>query len=329
MKYSFALIIFVFMISSCSRSNKTGVASSPEGMVLIPGGSFKMGGRSQESTQDEFPRHDVTIRSFYMDATEITNEQFERFVKETNYVTVAEKDVDWEQMSKQVPPGTPRPADSLMVAGSLVFKKTTTAVDLTDYSQWWRWTAGANWRHPEGPASDIRDRMDHPVVHVAWIDAQAYAKWAGKRLPAEEEWEWAAAGGSSDAIYTWGNEPASSASKKANFWQGSFPYENLEEDGFFATAPVKSYPANVFGLYDLGGNVWEWCEDVYDDRGYVEMTEDRMPSFRVRLTAERVLRGGSFLCNDSYCSGYRISRRMGSTPDSGLNHAGFRCVKDL
>ena len=326
---SFTLIIFVFLISSCSRSNEMSVAGSPEGMVLIPGGSFKMGGRSEESTQDEFPRNDVKIRSFYMDATEITNKQFERFVKETNYVTVAEKDVDWEQMSKQVPPGTPRPADSLMVAGSLVFKKTTTAVDLSDYSQWWRWTTGANWRHPEGPASDIKDRMDHPVVHIAWIDAQAYAKWAGKRLPTEEEWEWAASGGSSDVIYTWGNEPASGASEKANFWQGSFPYENLEEDGFFATAPVKSYPANPFGLYDLGGNVWAWCEDVYDDRGYVEMTEDRIPSFRGNLTAERVLRGGSFLCNDSYCSGYRVSRRMGSTPDSGLNHAGFRCVKDL
>lgn len=298
-------------------------------MVLIPGGTFTMGGRSPESSPDEFPRHQVTVKSFYMDATEVTNVDFDLFVKATGYITVAEKAVDWEVMKQQVPEGTPRPADSLMVPGSLVFKMTTAAVDLNDYSQWWRWTPGANWRHPEGPGSDITNRMDHPVVHVSWIDAQAYAQWAGKRLPTESEWEWAASGGSSDVVYPWGNEPASASATKANFWQGAFPYQNLNDDGFPSTAPVKSFPPTPLGLYDVAGNVWEWCSDVYNREGYVQMPEDALPATRGNLTAERILRGGSYLCNDSYCSGYRVSRRMGSTPDSGTNHVGFRCVKDL
>ena len=304
----------------------------PAGMVLIPGGTYTMGARSQQSERNEFPRHEEKVDPFYMDATEVTNTQFKQFVDATGYITIAERDVDWEEMKKQVPPDTPQPPDSILVPGSLVFKMTSTAVNLNDYSQWWHWTAGANWQHPEGPNSAIEKRMDHPVVHIAWVDALAYAQWAGKRLPTEAEWEWAASGGSSEVIYPWGNEPAAQAADKANFWQGGFPYQNLEEDGFFGTAPVKSFPPNQFGLYDMAGNVWEWCDNIYNNQGYVEMVEDQLPPTRGQefsAQAERVLRGGSFLCNDSYCSGYRVSRRMGSSTDSGLNHAGFRCVKDI
>ncbi|MGE0773396.1 MAG: formylglycine-generating enzyme family protein [Cyclobacteriaceae bacterium] len=296
-------------------------------MVLIQGGNYTMGGRSNQASRDEFPRHEERVNSFYMDATEVTNEQFAAFVKATGYMTTAEKDVDWEEMKKQVPEGTPKPADSLLLAGSLVFKQTSTAVNLNDYSQWWRWKTGASWKHPNGPGSDIKDKMNHPVVHISWFDAHAYARWAGKRLPTEAEWEWAASGGSSDVVYPWGNDPANQSADKANFWQGNFPYENTEEDGFYATAPVKSFPPNKFGLYDMAGNVWEWCEDIYNNQGYVEMVQDQVPGGR-SFGVEHVLRGGSFLCNDSYCSGYRVSRRMGSTPDSGLNHTGFRCVRD-
>jgi formylglycine-generating enzyme len=325
----------VLFLVSCGRLHDDKTPKLPEGMVLIPGGSFTMGGRSGDAVSNEFPRHKENITAFYMDATEVTNAQFTAFVKATGYITVAEKDIDWEEMKEQLPPGTPKPPDSLLVAGSLVFKKTSSAIDLNDYSKWWSWITGANWRHPEGPHSDINDRMDHPVVHIAWADAKAYAAWAGKRLPTEAEWEWAASGGSSDVIYPWGNDPAAKASDKANFWQGSFPYENLNEDGFFGTAPVRSYPPNKFDLYDMAGNVWEWCEDTFNNQGYVEMIEDKLPASRANAVGESspkqelVLRGGSFLCNDSYCSGYRVSRRMGTSSDSGLNHAGFRCVKDL
>ena len=330
-----AAILLVIFAAACGRATTDKEGITPEGMLLIPGGSFTMGGRSDEASTDEFPRHPENISPFYMDATEVTNAQFQKFVEATGYITTAEKDVNWEELKKQVPEGTPKPADSLLVAGSLVFKKTSSAIDLNDYSKWWSWTTGANWRHPEGPGSDIKDRANHPVVHISWFDAHAYAQWVGKRLPTEAEWEWAASGGSSDVIYPWGNEPAATAADKANFWQGSFPYENLNEDGFFGTSPVRSYPPNKFGLYDMAGNVWEWCEDTYDRRGYVEMIQDKIPPSRNNMAAdftaqsERVLRGGSFLCNDSYCSGYRVSRRMGNTTDSGLNHTGFRCVKDI
>lgn len=305
---------------------------APDGMVFIQGGTFLMGARSGESGMEEYPRHEKNVASFFMDATEVTNAQFAEFVKATGYRTTAERDIDWEELKNQVPSGTPKPPDSLLVPGSLVFKMTSTAVNLSDYSQWWEWKIGADWRHPEGPGSDLNNRMNHPVVHVSWNDAQAYAKWAGKRLPSEAEWEWAAAGGSSEVVYPWGNEPTSNALDKANFWQGFFPYENKGEDGFEGTAPVKSFPPNKFGLYDMAGNVWEWSSDVFTPEGYRKLPEEAMPpSPRSGSTSavERVVRGGSFLCNDSYCSGYRVSRRMGSSMDSGHSHTGFRCVMDL
>ena len=311
----------------------------PAGMVTIPSGSFIMGGKSDQAYKDEFPRHEVAVSGFYMDATEVTNAHFKKFVDATGYVTIAERDIDWEEIKEQVPPGTPKPADSVLKAGSLVFQETEGPVDLNNYSQWWKWTIGANWQHPEGPGSRIEDRMDHPVVHIAWEDAQAYAEWAGKRLPTEAEWEWAAMGGRDDVKYPWGNGTIEEASDKANFWQGKFPFQNYELDGYKGTAPVKSFPPNGYGLYDVAGNVWEWCEDKYDVTTYQQYAEESQVSNptgsqnyydpREPYTPKHVIRGGSFLCNDSYCSGYRVARRMSSSKDSGFNHTGFRCVKDL
>ena len=309
------------------------------GMVLIPGGTFPMGGKSEQAYEDEFPVHEVTVSPFYMDMTEVTNAQFQAFVNETDYVTIAEKDIDWEELKSQVPASTPRPADSVLMAGSLVFKQTSSPVNLDDYTQWWRWTTGASWRHPEGASSSIAGRMDHPVVHIAWDDVQAYADWAGKRLPTEAEWEWASSGGNFANKYPWGNESVEEAIDKANFWQGIFPFQNHNLDGFFGTAPVKSYSANGYGLYDMAGNVWEWCEDKYDIFSYqrdLELGTVKNPSGssqyydpREPLSPKHVIRGGSFLCNDSYCSGYRVARRMSSSKDSGFNHTGFRCAMDV
>jgi sulfatase modifying factor 1 len=328
-------------VSGCRSTTKKSAnqISLPLEMVLIPSGSFIMGGKSDQAYEDEFPRHEVAISSFFMDETEVTNRAFQQFVHATGYVTVAERAIDWEQMKQQVPLGTPKPPDSVLQAGSLVFRQTDRPVDLNDYSQWWQWTTGADWRHPEGVDSHIKNRMDHPVVHISWEDAQAYARWAGKRLPTEAEWEWASMGGKENAKYPWGNESVEQASDKANFWQGKFPYQNYVLDGFERTAPVKSFAANGYGLYDMAGNVWEWCQDKYDvtvyDR-YASKGEVSNPlgseyynDPREPYAPKHVIRGGSFLCNDSYCSGYRVSRRMSSSRDSGFNHTGFRCVKDV
>jgi formylglycine-generating enzyme len=346
--YSLLIIFYLIFSQSCDQKQSSKKELSEdgdlsgnvaEGMVIIPSGSFQMGGRSDQASEDEFPKHEVIISSFYMDVKEVTNKQFREFVKSTGYITIAERDIDWEEIKKQVPPGTPKPPDSILRAGSLVFHATNGPVNLRDYSKWWRWTIGANWLHPEGPDSAISDRMDHPVVHIAFDDAVAYAKWAGKRLPTEAEWEWAASGGNNENKYPWGNDPIEAATDKANFWQGLFPYQNFGSDGYLGTAPVGSFPANNYGLYDMAGNVWEWCQDKYDIDSYskdqqkgsvtnpsgsIEYNDPREP-----FTPKHVIRGGSFLCNDSYCSGYRISRRMSSSKDSGLCHTGFRCVMDL
>ena len=311
--------------------------TSLTGMVLIKGGTFMMGGDNNQASPDEFPKHKVKVDDFWIDATEVTNAQFQKFVDATHYITTAEKKPDWEEMKTTLPPGTPKPPDSLLVAASLVFRQTSGPVDLNDYGQWWGWVKGADWKHPEGPNSSIKEKENYPVVQVSWYDAMAYCKWAGKRLPTEAEWEFAARGGLENNIYPWGNESVNVGKAKANSWGGKFPYYNDKKDNYTGSAPVKSFLPNGYGLYDMAGNVWEWCSDWYDANYYktLENTTATNPQGPAKsydpedtYTPKRSLRGGSFLCNDSYCSGYRVARRMKSSPDTGLEHTGFRCVKD-
>ena len=326
-----------FSAASVDSSLKFNGDTSVNGMVFIKGGTFMMGGDNSQASADEYPKHKVQVNSFWMDATEVTNAQFAKFVKATHYITTAEKKPDWEEMKKTLPPGTPKPPDSLLVAASLVFHQTSGPVDLNDYSQWWSWVKGADWKHPQGPGTNIEGKENYPVVQVSWYDAMAYCNWAGKRLPTEAEWEFAARGGLENQIYPWGNESINAGKPKANSWGGKFPYYNDDKDGFVKLAPIKSFMPNHYGLYDMAGNVWEWCSDWYDADYYKsfgntiaidpkgpEKSKDPMEPY----TPKRSLRGGSFLCNDSYCSGYRVARRMKSSPDTGLEHTGFRCVKD-
>jgi formylglycine-generating enzyme len=309
-----------------------------DGMVWIPAGTFMMGGDNEQARKDEYPKHGVKVNGFYMDATEVTNAQFSEFVKATGYITTAEKDINWEEIKSQVPPNTPKPPDSVLKAASLIFVPTKSEVNLNDYSQWWAWTRGANWKHPNGPNSDIIGKDNFPVTHVSWDDAVAYSNWAGKRLPTEAEWEYAARGGLINNTYSWGKTFEETGASKCNFWQGNFPYLNLNKDGFMGAAPVKSFAPNGYGLYDVAGNVWEWCADLYNNDYYTQLSKTKLsinPKGPTKsfdpdepLITKRVMRGGSFLCNDSYCSGYRVSARMKSSPDSGMEHLGFRCVMD-
>ena len=304
------------------------------GMVFIEGGTFMMGGDNDQAAADEFPKHSITVSPFYMDTHEVTNAQFTKFVEATGYITTAERKPDWEQLKAAVPPGTPKPPDSVMVPSSLVFMPTDHPVNLNDYGQWWAWVPGANWKHPEGAGSAIKGKDDFPVIHVSWDDAFAYCKWAGKRLPTEAEWEYAARGGLKDNIYPWGNEPINVGKPKANSWEGSFPNKNTQRDGYIGLSPVKSFPANGYQLYDMAGNVWEWCADWYHPDAYKNGNGKKDPKGPASsydseepYAPKKVTRGGSFMCNDSYCSGYRSSRRMKSTYDSSLSNVGFRCVK--
>ena len=311
----------------------------PEGMVWIPGGEFIQGAVPQDkmAMDHEKPAHKVKVDGFFMDVTEVTNAQFAKFVKETGYVTVAERAIDWEEMKTQVPEGTPKPHDSILQPGSLTFKKTKTSVpNLYDFSQWWNWTIGANWKQPNGPGSTIKGKDNEPVVQVAYEDALAYCEWAGRRLPTEAEWERAARGNKSESIYFWGDDD-SILSQMANTWEGEFPVTNNKADGYEQRAKVKSYPPNDFGLYDMAGNVWEWTSDWYNTNYYNELGALNGPVVNPQgastpynpnmpYAKEKVMRGGSFLCNASYCASYRISSRMASSLDSSLEHLGFRTV---
>lgn len=310
---------------------------TPAGMVWIPAGEFVMGTQAETPLKNEQPAHRVRLDGFWMDETEVTNAQFREFVKATGYVTTAEKTPDWEEMKKQLPPDTPKPGPDVLVAGSMVFSPTNEAVPLTEFTRWWKWVPGANWKHPEGPESSIDGRENHPVVHVSFDDALAYAKWAGKRLPTEAEWEYAARGGLVQKRFVWGDQaPTELDGKLTNIWQGSFPYSNTKVDGFDRTAPVKTYPPNGYGLYDMAGNVWEWCSDWYRADAYHQRTSEVVVNPTgpndfwdpaEPLTPKRVIRGGSFLCHVTYCESYRPAARRGGAIDTGMCHNGFRCVK--
>ena len=314
-------------------------ADIPDGMVWIPGAIIEEGAvpQDQMAMEHEKPAHKVAVDGFFMDITEVTNAEFKKFVDETGYKTVAEREIDWEEMKKQLPKGTPRPPDSIMRPGSLTFKRTESSVpNLYDFSQWWQWTIGADWKHPDGPKSSLVGREDQPVVHIAYEDAQAYCEWAGRRLPTEAEWELAAKGNHTDTTYFWGDDD-SQLSSKANTWEGEFPVTNTKADGFGQRAPVKSYPPNDLGLYDMAGNVWEWTGDWYNTDYYDEVADrntilknpkgaDAPYNARDPYAKEKVMKGGSFLCNASYCASYRISARMATSMDSSLEHLGFRTV---
>jgi formylglycine-generating enzyme len=308
----------------------------PPGMAWMPGGEFWMGSNDPQAAPAEHPAHRVRVDGFWMDVTEVTNDQFRRFVAATGYTTTAERPVDWEQLRKELPPGTRKPPDDRLAPGSLVFSLPDHRVSLDDQMAWWRWVPGANWGHPEGPDSTINGKDDHPVVHVSWDDALAYAKWAGKRLPTEAEWEFAARGGLDARKYAWGDVFQPDDKPLANTWQGHFPDANTRDDGFDRTAPVRSFPPNPYGLHDMIGNVWEWCADWYRPdayrlapTGYVAQNPtgpDAGFDPNEPYQPKRVTRGGSFLCSPNYCSNYRPSARRGTATDSGMSHLGFRCV---
>jgi sulfatase modifying factor 1 len=302
--------------------------ADPPGMVWIPGGTY-LRGSANPKMADAQPRHEVTVDGFWMDRTAVTNEDFGRFVESTGYVTIAERTPDARDF-----PGAP--VENL-VAGSVVFTPPKGPVPLDNHFQWWSYVKGANWRHPEGPASDLAGRDNEPVLQIAWDDAVAYANWAGKRLPTEAEFEFAARGGLHDRKYAWGDELTPDGRWMANIWQGHFPYENSCEDGFRAAAPVGSFPANGYGLYDMAGNVWEWCADWYRSDYYEKLSARGLPVHNPQGpdashdpsepgTPKRVMRGGSYLCTDQYCTAYEVGARGKGAPDSGTNHVGFRCV---
>jgi formylglycine-generating enzyme required for sulfatase activity len=300
-------------------------------MVWIPGGTFHMG--SNDHYPEERPVHRVTVDAFWIDRHPVTNAMFRRFVEATRYVTLAER-----------PPNAadyPGAKPALLKPGSLVFTRPSSAVDLRDFHNWWRYVLGADWRHPRGPNSTIVGRDRYPVVHVAYEDAQAYAAWAGKQMPSEAEWEFAARGGIDGAIYAWGNELTPDGREMANTWQGEFPWQNLKRDGFEGASPVGSFPPNGYGLSDMIGNVWEWTADWYAPRHPDEAVKtcciplnprggDESASYddcnpRIRIP-RRVLKGGSHLCAPNYCRRYRPAARFPQPIDTSTCHVGFRCV---
>lgn len=316
---------------------------TPEGMTWVPGGTFLMGDRRGKSPDEQF-EHEVELDGYWMDKHEVTNAEFQVFVDATEYVTVAEKMPDLTNLDPnlvdskdlKIPAEFNKPG---AICRMCFDKDTKIDPNNTNAYTWWQYVPGANWKHPEGDGSDIKDRMDHPVVHVAHQDVRAYCEWAGKQLPTEAQWERAARGKLETKTYPWGDDRNPDGKWLNNIWQGSFPTENTATDGFEATSPVGSFPPNDFGLFDMSGNVWEWCADLYlpdyyhnsprrNPPGPTESHDPQEPHILVKY----VQRGGSFMCSDQYCVGYRNSARMKGEPDSGAFHCGFRCVvnvKDL
>ena len=319
--------------------NATPTLKAPTGMRLIPAGEFQMGSTEDRAWAEEQPAHRVRLtRPYWLDETEVTNAQFERFTRATGYKTVAERPIQLKDLMAQLPAGTAAPPPDLLRAGSTVFVMPTGEVNLRDLSQWWRWTPGASWRAPEGPRSSLAGRAQHPVVHLAWEDAAAFCRWAGKRLPTEAEWERAARGGVNGLPYVWGSDKPNDAARSgwwANIWQGRFPTRNDATDGFERTAPVRSFKPNPYGLYDMAGNVWEWTADAYDPHAYAARAGQQVvqdpngPATAMDRQQQRVQRGGSFLCHDSYCTRYRPGARQGAAADSGTSHAGVRCAQTV
>jgi formylglycine-generating enzyme len=286
-------------------------------MVRIPAGRFAMG--SEDFYPEERPVHEVDVDGFWIDERPVTVREFRRFVKETGYVTVAERPLDPEQYPDAEP--------ALLVPGSLVFHPTRGPVDLRDYRNWWRYVPGACWHRPEGPGSDTYTRAGHPVTHVAHEDAAAYAEWAGKALPTEAEWERAARGGLDGAVYAWGDDPLTDGKPMANTWQGDFPWRNTLDDGYAGTSPVASFPPNGYGLYDACGNVWEWTVDWFtSDHDEPTPSPCCGPPRSDGEIPRRVIKGGSHLCAPSYCLRYRPAARQGEAIDTSTSHIGFRCV---
>ena len=311
----------------------------PKRMVWIPGGEFSMGCQvpsegvctmaTMNAVNDAQPIHRVYVDGFWMDQTDVTNEEFARFVAATGYVTIAER-----TPTKDEYPNAPPEA---LVAGSPVFSPTSHPVPLNNYLQWWRYVPGANWRHPTGPDSDLTGKENYPVVQVAYLDAAAYAKWAGKRLPTEAEWEFAARGGLSGKTYAWGDEFRPNGKWMANTYQGQFPVADTGEDGYAGIAPVAQFPPNGYGLYDMAGNVWQWCGDWYRPDYYAQLQLTGVAVARNPQgpdssyspgddQPQRVQRGGSFLCTDQYCTRYMMGTRGKGDIDTGNNNVGFRCV---
>jgi formylglycine-generating enzyme required for sulfatase activity len=321
--------------------------NGPAGMAHIPGGVFLMGSDSKMAQTNEKPAHKVRVHGFWMDRHHVTNGEFRAFVQATGYVTTAERKPDWETLKVQLPAGTPRPPDSALVPGGMVFVGTDRPVPLHDYSRWWRYVPGADWRHPGGPGTSIEGKDDHPVVQVSYEDAQAYAKWAGKRLPTEAEWEFAARGGLEQATYAWGEQFSPGGRQMANVWQGQqgqrFPVISPKAGGALGTSAVGTFPANGYGLYDMTGNAWQWVADWYradqfqreavmgravDDPAGPAGSWDPDDAGVPTDAPKRVTRGGSFLCNEDYCLSYRPSARRGTDPYNSMSHLGFRLVMD-
>jgi formylglycine-generating enzyme len=301
----------------------------PIGMIWIPGGTFLMG--SDRHYPEEAPAHEVRVCGFWMDRCTVTNREFCRFVEATGHVTLAERAANSADY--------PGARSELLVPSSIVFKKPPRGTGLGDHYRWWTYVAGADWRHPRGPKTSLRGLEDHPVVHVAFEDVEAYARWVGKELPTEAEWELAARGGLDGAEYVWGDELTPGGKHMANTWQGEFPWQNLMQDGYAWTAPVGSFPANGYGLHDMAGNVWQWTADWYQEHSQIKNAcctienprgglreqsyDPRAPEIKI---ARKVMKGGSYLCAPNYCQRYRPAARLSQPMDTSTCHLGFRCI---